>query len=274
MEQEKRKIIVQEIEHWRRGKLLPEHYCDFLLNLYDLNPEERDTRVLGVSKNSIKNSGWLNWLLGFGFAALIVYIAIHFNSFPISMQILAVLVIVGACYGVGCYYARKTPIIGYSLVGAGSIALLGAGFYLLRAYGLDEPDLMLAYVAFCSFVWILIGLFARMGLFHYCGWIGLILVYAWLLHEQVELDWAGAQMSWLPVCIVFGWLGWLLHRTNKTTGAVLLLVSFTLWWTPEVYAWYAGGVSGQLLQLSFLAKLVLAGGLLFGLRKKWIEWVF
>ena len=26
--------IVKEIEHWQRSKLLPEQYCDFLLNLY------------------------------------------------------------------------------------------------------------------------------------------------------------------------------------------------------------------------------------------------
>ena len=34
MDAEKRKMIVREIDHWRRSKLLPEHYCDFLMNLY------------------------------------------------------------------------------------------------------------------------------------------------------------------------------------------------------------------------------------------------
>lgn len=274
MELEKRKIIAQEIEHWRRSKLLPEHYCDFLLNLYDLNPAERDSRVWGVSKNSIKNSSWKNWLFGFGFAALAAYIVLHFNSFPFPLQMFTALGIVVGCYAAGLWYMRKSPVVGYMLTGAGSIALLGAGFALLRAYGMDEAPLMIAYVAFCSLVWIAIGIFARMGLFHYCGWIGLLLVYAWLLNERAELDWVGAQLGWLPICVLFAWLGWLLHRASKSTGAVLLLVSFTVWWMPEAYSLYAGNANESLLQLLLLGKLIVAGSLLFGLRKKWIEWVF
>lgn len=274
MDQEKRKTIVREIEHWRRSKLLPEHYCDFLLNLYDDNPAEHDEKIMGVSKNSIKNSDWKIWFLGFGIAALVAFIVLHFNSFRFPLQIGAAAAIVIGCYASGLVYGRKTPIFGYGLVGAGSLALLAAGFYLLRAYDMDEPALLLAYVSFCSFVWILIGVGARMGLFHYCGWAGVLLVYASLLHERTELGWLGAQLAWLPICLIFAWLGWLLHRSSKSTGAVLLLVSFTLWWMPEAYSMYSGGVDGPLLQLSFLGKLIIAASVLFGMRKKWIEWVF
>lgn len=274
MDQEKRKIIIYEIEHWRKSKLLPEQYCDFLLNLYDANPQDRDTRVIGVSKLAIRNSNWKMWLLGCVFAALVAFIVFHFNSFPFLLQIMSVVVIVGASYGAGIWYSRTSPVIGNVLVGAGSLALLGAGFYLLKAYGADEPPLMLAFVALCGFVWILVGIAARMGLFQYCGWCGLILVYAALLHDRTSLGWAGAQLSWLPVCVLFGWLGYLFHKGNKSAGAVLLLVSFTLWWMPELYSAYTGVVDGALLQLLFLGKLVIAGGLLFGMRKKWIEWVF
>lgn len=274
MEQDKRKVIIYEIEQWRRSKLLPEHYCDFLLNLYDANPAERDSSKLGISKNAIKNSNWKNWFFGFGFTALIAYIVFHFNSFKLPLQIMAVMAVVGLCYLMGLYYARKTPLIGYSLLGIGSIALLGAGFYLLRLYELDEPSLLLAYVAFCSFVWIMIGLFAHIGLFHYCGWVGLMLVYASMLKDRTQLGWVGAELSWLPLCVLFGWLGWLLHRASKSTGAILLLVSFTLWWMPEAYLLYSGEVDRSLIQLLFLVKIVIAGSVMFGLRKKWIEWVF
>ncbi|PYI51748.1 hypothetical protein [Paenibacillus flagellatus] len=273
MEQDKRKIIVREIEHWRRSRLLPEHYCDFLLNLYDDNPGERDSHKLGVSKNSIKNSNWKIWFFGFGLMALVAFIVLHFNSFRFPLQMAAAVAIVAGCYGYGLWKGKDNPVIGYGLVGLGSVALLGAGFYLLRAYGMDEPPLLLAYVAFCSFVWIIVGLSSRMGLFHYCGWAGLMLVYAWVLRDRTELDWIGAQLSWLPVCVVFGWLGWLLHRASKSTGAVLLLVCFTLWWMPEAYSLYAGAADGSLLQLLFLGKLIVAGVVLFTLRKKWIEWV-
>ncbi|MDF2726368.1 MAG: hypothetical protein K0Q59_6046 [Paenibacillus sp.] len=274
MEPDKRKVIINEIEQWRRSKLLPEHYCDFLLNLYDANPADRDSSKLGVSKNAIKNSNWKNWFFGFGFAALIAYIVFHFNALQPPLQILSVLVVVGICYGTGFYYSRKTPVIGFGMLGLGSLALLAAGFYLLRLHDMDEPAIVLAYVAFCSFVWILIGVSARIGLFHYCGWLGLMLVYAVILEQFAELNWIGAQLSWLPLCVVFGWLGWLLHRASKSTGAVLLLVCFTLWWLPEIHLLYLGDTERSLIQMLLLAKLVIAGSVLFGLRKKWIEWVF
>jgi hypothetical protein len=34
LDNEKRNLVVKEIEAWRRSKLLPEQYCDFLQNLY------------------------------------------------------------------------------------------------------------------------------------------------------------------------------------------------------------------------------------------------
>lgn len=273
MEQEKRKIIVREIEHWRRSKLLPEHYCDFLLNLYDADPAERDSRVWGVSKNAIQNSSWKNWAFGIGITALIAYIVTHFNSFQFPMQIMSALGFVAGCYAVGFANRSKHPAAAQGLVGAGSVALLGAGFYLLRRYELDEAVLMMAYVSFCCFVWIIVGLASRMGLFQYCGWMGLALVYGLLLHDRTELGWIGAQASWLPLCLLFGWFGWLLHKSSKSTGAVLLLVCFTLWWMPEAYLFLTNESVRSLLQLLLLGKLVIAGAALFGLRKKWIEWV-
>src|SRR5690625_5052860 len=34
MENDRHRIIVEEIKSWRENQLLPEKYCDFLLNLY------------------------------------------------------------------------------------------------------------------------------------------------------------------------------------------------------------------------------------------------
>lgn len=34
MDDHRRKIITNEIKYWKQNRMLPEHYCDFLLNLY------------------------------------------------------------------------------------------------------------------------------------------------------------------------------------------------------------------------------------------------
>ncbi|MGD8189045.1 hypothetical protein ACQCN2_03485 [Brevibacillus ginsengisoli] len=42
MSDQKKKIIIAEIENWRKNHLLPEHYCIFLLNLYTEGEGEHD----------------------------------------------------------------------------------------------------------------------------------------------------------------------------------------------------------------------------------------
>ncbi|WP_139490490.1 hypothetical protein [Brevibacillus dissolubilis] len=50
MDDQRRKVIVSEIQNWRKNHLLPEHYCIFLLNLYTEGespaPEEKPSQAL------------------------------------------------------------------------------------------------------------------------------------------------------------------------------------------------------------------------------------
>ncbi|MFK7693430.1 hypothetical protein [Paenibacillus sp. HJGM_3] len=274
MDSEKRTLIVREIEQWRRSKLLPEQYCDFLLNLYMDDTVERERKVAGVSVQAIQSSRWHVWLLIFGAAAVIFFLALHFNSFPSPLQIGLLGAAVIGSYVLGIAASRKSPVLAYSLVGVGSAALLAAGVLMLRLAGKDDPGLFVAYVAFCCVIWIAIGILARMGLFQYCGWIGLLLVYAWLLQDQeASHSWVGAQLSWLPLCFLFGWFGWLLLRRKMSPGSILLLVAFTIWLLPEIYGFYIEGRMDPMFQASLTVKLLAAGAGLFATRKKWIEWV-
>ncbi|WP_156323827.1 hypothetical protein [Bacillus sp. JCM 19034] len=45
MRKERKEIVIEEIKHWRKSKLLPEHYCDFLLTLYS-EGNDRETKTL------------------------------------------------------------------------------------------------------------------------------------------------------------------------------------------------------------------------------------
>ncbi|MDF2668624.1 MAG: hypothetical protein K0R67_930 [Paenibacillus sp.] len=275
MDSEKRKLIVREIEHWRRSKLLPEHYCDFLLNLYMDETIEREKKVGGVSVQAIQNSRWYVWLLIFGSITAFCFLALHFNSFPIPLQIALLGVAVLGCYAFGLGVRRKQPLLAHMLVGLGSVALLGAGVLLMELYGGQEDAvLLMAYVSFCSLMWIVIGGVGKMNLFQFCGWVGLLLVYAYLLQTRgLAPTWLNAQLSWLPFCVLFGWLGWLLQRRKISSGAVMLVISFILLLMPEIYGFYRAGSIDPWFQGSLFVKLVTAGIILFGTRKKWIEWV-
>ncbi|WP_226085366.1 hypothetical protein [Mesobacillus sp. S13] len=42
MDDHRRKIITYEIKYWKQNRMLPDHYCDFLLNLYTEGSEEAE----------------------------------------------------------------------------------------------------------------------------------------------------------------------------------------------------------------------------------------
>ena len=273
MDPNQKRIIVREIDMWRKNRLLPEQYCDFLLNLYMDDPDERSAILRNETARRIANSNWKNWLFALAAVMVFAFVLLHFNSFSFPLQIAAAAFFTAVCYGAGVALRGKHSALSSIFNGAGSAVLLGAGIYLLRLYELDEAPIVFAYVAFCGFVWIIMGIAARAGLMHFCGWTCLILVYAAVLNAWTELDWIGAQTAWLPLCAIFGWLGWLMHRANKTAGRVLLLACFLLWWMPEAYSAYAGAADAALLQTLVLAKLVIAAAIMFLSRNKWIEWI-
>lgn len=78
----KTKIILQEIHHWKKNRLLPEHYCDFLITLYTEG-----------SENSIKNtkgifSSYIRYILAFLLSiAVIGSLVLYFSDFLQQMQI-------------------------------------------------------------------------------------------------------------------------------------------------------------------------------------------
>jgi hypothetical protein len=273
LEPEKRKIIVNEIEHWRKNKLLPEHLCDFLLNLYSEDPKDRPKKWGSVSQASIRNSNWKVWIMIFGGLGLISFIALNFNSFQIPMQISISALIILLCYTVGGISRNKNPTIAYLSLGIGSILLLNVGLYLLQKHDADKI-VIVGYTVLCSIIWMVTGITARMPVFHLGGWLVLILIYGWVLQSNMDaFDWLSLQLSWVPVSIVLLWLGWLFHHNNKQIAAVLLLVGLLVWFIPDAFGLLFTDLPKSNLQLSLMLRIVLAGILLFTLRKKWTEWV-
>ncbi|SDH48337.1 hypothetical protein SAMN05192534_10662 [Alteribacillus persepolensis] len=45
MSEERKRVIIDEIHYWRANKLLPEHYCNFLLMLYTQGEVRANNRI-------------------------------------------------------------------------------------------------------------------------------------------------------------------------------------------------------------------------------------
>jgi hypothetical protein len=174
---------------------------------------------------------------------------------------------------IGSVSRTKNPTIAYLALSAGSILLLYVGLFILHKNDAD-PLVIVGYTVLCSIIWMVTGITARLPVFHFGGWLVLILIYGWVLQHYInEFDWLGLQMSWVPVSIVLIWLGWLFHHNNKQMAAVLLLVGFLVWFIPDVFGLLFTDLPQNGLQLSLMLRIVIAGIVLFSLRKKWTEWV-
>ncbi|WP_217557935.1 hypothetical protein [Paenibacillus sp. GbtcB18] len=274
MDDEKRTAIIKEIEHWRRSKLLPAQYCDFLLNLYMETGADHSRRVLGISTKSIRASHWKFWV-----AAVVIIIALsltllNFNSFGISLQIGVSAVFVVSWYIIGFRQKEEQPFRAQLSTGIASASLIGFGVWILYGNGLTAQLYIGSFVALCGLVWLLVGLLGRIPLLQYCGWLALLITYGFVLSQRLEpATWYKLQLAWLPLSFILMWIGWLIQHRWKKPGLVLLLAGATVWIAPELFGLAWGTSAQQLLQLSLAGKVAAAGIALFAYRKNWTEWV-
>ncbi|WP_281888187.1 hypothetical protein [Paenibacillus sp. YYML68] len=280
MDDKKKIMMIHEIEHWRRSRLLPEQYCDFLLNLYVTEGLEKPKlespgRLLGMSSSQIVNSSWKIWSLLLLAAIVISFTALNFNAFEIPMQIGVSLAFLVTCYAFGGAKRQKEPMAAQIILGMASLFLLFIGVYMLKLHGYEEPVLMVGYVFLTSVIWMVTGVAARLALFQLCGWVSLVFCYGWLLHHQLDtISWVTLEVSWVPLAILFCWLSWLIHDRSRQLGFVFFALGNIVWYMPELYAMlYAEQYGEETVQWVLLAKLCVQAAYLFMYRTKWTKWV-
>ncbi|XID95360.1 hypothetical protein ACF3MZ_12965 [Paenibacillaceae bacterium WGS1546] len=269
----KRNLIVLEIESWRRNKLLPEQYCDFLQNIYldDLDDRPKGFAARVVSKIG-QASGKL-WLLSFGIFALICFVVLHFSAFPSTLQIAIALAGTAALGVAGAKLKLRNPFRGLLVLGAGMALMLGTGFAIVQANGWMAGAGPLWVLGLCAAAWIACGLAIESALPQWFGWMAATALYAMLLAEHVpEPTIFETQIFWMPAALLFCWLSWFLHVRRPSAGTAFFAAALVLWFMPEIYSALFGYHPGW-IQAEILIKIAIAGSAMFRLRKQWMEWV-
>ncbi|MHA6483745.1 hypothetical protein ACX1C1_17795 [Paenibacillus sp. strain BS8-2] len=278
---DERKItIITEIEHWRRSKLLPDQYCDFLLNLY-ADPDEHPKQarngsavpVVGKAITAVQNATGKQWLLTFGTFTLISFVVLYFSRFHPALQISVVLVAVAAFLRSGHKLRSRNAAASMTFLSIGMLVLLGGGLYMLDLHGITEWGYRVIVIAASALFWIIYGIRAQIHMLHLSGWLVMLLLYGWLLSRFTTTTlWFEIQLFWMPLAILFGWSAWFFHRWTKPVAAVLFVTCALAWFMPELYT-VAVLEFNMWLQLQLLIKIAIGGGLLFALRKQWMVWV-
>ena len=177
MSNQRKQIIINEITFWKQNKLLPEHYCDFLMTLYTEGEQAEETlkgnakqSVMGKQTSSIRLRYFMMPLV-----ALALIIAMYILAQPIVVIIVAVLVSLG-CVGYGIYIAKKNGVLSPLLHLTGALLLLFATLKVcLQYYPGNDTALYVTLISNCVF-WLISGLLMRLMYFTIAGALGLVAI--------------------------------------------------------------------------------------------------
>jgi hypothetical protein len=270
----KRQTIISEIERWRSSKLLPEHYCDFLLNLYIDEQEVPKSKGRNSSTFSSSQTFRKSFLI-FSLISLILVCSLYFTSFHPAMQIGLALSVIGILYSIGIVKRESQPTIAYIYIGIASMLLLFVGELILNINDWDSEPAVMGTIAFSGAMWILIGTFARIALLHFCGWAFMIMAYTMLIHWiHSEPKWYVLQLYAIPVFTALLMHGGYRLVNDRITGWLLIVTSSLFFLIPEIYGFFVN-ISHPILITGIVCKiLILAIIVWFILRKpKMKEWV-
>jgi hypothetical protein len=85
MDENRKQIIIKEIGYWKKNKLLPEQYCDFLLALY--------TEGTGLDEKSNKSKSQKKVFLWLLIIPIIVFI-VYFTELSLILQMVFAIVFI------------------------------------------------------------------------------------------------------------------------------------------------------------------------------------
>ncbi|RNA68883.1 hypothetical protein [Alteribacter keqinensis] len=117
---DRKKIIIREIEYWRRNRLLPEVYCTFLLRLYEDKEHDQNERRKGLFTDF---TSLLYVTIAISLIAL-TFLVIYFTQFSSSMQI-ALLSLILLALGRGLFVTfRKGLAVVHIFIGSCAVLML------------------------------------------------------------------------------------------------------------------------------------------------------
>lgn len=178
MSNQRKQIIVNEITFWKQNKLLPEHYCDFLMTLYTegqySEEQEKQFAKEAVLKKSVNKMPLYILLLVVG-AATLSYGLFNFTSIPWLMPVITIICALGLMVG-AFVVLRKNKVLAPVLQIAAALLIFMASIQVSQAF-FTNNDVVL-YILLCvnCALWLASGLWLKAVYFVLAGSIGLIFI--------------------------------------------------------------------------------------------------
>ncbi|MGE5702036.1 MAG: hypothetical protein ACM32O_05870 [Clostridia bacterium] len=299
MDDQRKKIIVKEIEQWRKNHLLPEHYCIFLLNLYTEGERSNERSDHGTAMASGRDrpsmgfggfggragSGYapteaiswrmvLFWLIGSALIAGFILLAFHFNDFSTPMQITIFSCVTLFFYILSFICKRFSPVLVHVTLLISFLLLLFGGIFFMQKFGFTDRTPMLFLAVVCM-LFCMNGLIFRFLYLIYCGLIGFGLIYGYTTIDRVseQYSWWMTELYWVPLALLMIGVGFLLHQRNPRLAGVLSIVGTLYFFGAELQGLYITHAKQDTIQLLLFVKIFLYSIFFFLTRQFWFSWL-
>ncbi|MGE6259040.1 hypothetical protein ACQKCU_14210 [Heyndrickxia sporothermodurans] len=178
MNSSRKEVIIKEILYWKDHKMLPEHYCDYLLALYSEGELENSNKAFEKSKNG--RNKLITYLFLISLLIIVSLFVIYFTEFAFILQTMILTSFVVFLVFLGFYYIRKE--LWYSLFFIGAALL----FLLLSVHLVNHifhNNLLALYITlFLNCIsWLIIGWKTKLLYFLISGIIGSVLLIIYIV---------------------------------------------------------------------------------------------
>ncbi|KGR78522.1 hypothetical protein [Ureibacillus manganicus] len=173
----RKQIILNEILFWKQNKLLPEHYCDFLMTLYsegtEIGNEENNAKKAVKAKEKNRNY-FLNSLL---FLIAMVLITLLFTFDQITLYLLIVVGIVAVLSLVGAiYFSKKQGLLAPILQIVAALLIFSLSVKISISYFPDNLNVLYSLLIANCLLWLGTGILSKLIYFIIAGSLGLIVL--------------------------------------------------------------------------------------------------
>lgn len=170
---EKKQMIINEIEHWKKSRLLPEVYCDFLLSLYTEGGEKVAPKRRFPS-SYLKHGIYIFIIL---ILLVIATVLIYFTQLSplIQMGILTVSLLLSLIIGI--YYFRKRNPMSHTYI---VLSTFMSFFYMINISDLffqNDRNVLGGLIAILCLIWFFAGWKWKLYYLYIAGGTGIILFF-------------------------------------------------------------------------------------------------
>lgn len=168
MDKNRKEIIVQEINYWKQNKLLPDAYCDFLMNLYTSGEGEFEKQDEIKSVDRKRNGIVSGVSLAVG---IFTVIALIFGELALVVQaLISILISVGIM--IVSFNPGTSPVIKILSRITAAFLILLFSVELWRTYFSGQLQILYLIIGIQCIVWAVGGFFSRQHYFTISGALG------------------------------------------------------------------------------------------------------